>query len=1141
MMNAAVYKVSAAGILTTVVGNGYGYSGDGGPASKAQVSRPNGLALDAAGNLFIADSADHRIRRVAPNGIITTIAGTGIGGHSGDGGPALKAQLQSPNGIAVDSLGNLYISDFSNHRIRRVSPAGVIVTVAGTGTEGYAGDGGPAASARIGYPRGVAVDAFGNIYFSDTGSDRVRRVNPSGLILAFAGGGVSAGVGDGLAATSARLYWPHGVAVDGQGNVFIADRLHLRIRKVAANALISTAAGVGKSVAAGDGGPATAAQLLSPRAVALDRTGNLYIADTTSDRIRKVSPAGVISSVAGGGTSAGAPDGSPATSIQLAAPGGVTVDQAGNVYLADSQSHRVRRVTPAGVSNTVAGTGLAGASGDGGPGTAARLFYPHGLAVDSTGNLYIADTMNHRIRRLSPEGVITTVAGTGVGGYTGDGDAATRAQLNSPYGVAFDGTGSLYIADTGNHAIRKVSPAGTITTVAGTGQPGFAGEGEPAVRARLYGPYGVAVDAPGNIYVADAWNMRIRRISPDGNIATIAGAGTLGYSGDGGSARNAEIGYPFGVVVDPEGRVYVADNYGHAVRLLRPAAPPPLIVNTGETLPAGTVGGAYEQTLRAEGGVPPFTWAIADGTLPAGLTLSPAGVVGGTPSSAGTFRFTVRVRDFAGSTAVRAITLTIVNTSRLTMNGPQVLAAATAGVDYSASFTATGGSPPYRWSLEASTAAPGLALSSAGVLSGRPTAAGSYTLFVEVRDSASAVVTRGFGLLVRGQPSPVIRAVAGTGSPGYSGDGGSATAAALNRPTGMAVDSAGNLYIADQINNRVRKVAAGVITTVAGTGTAGFTGDGGPATTASLRAPAGVAVDAAGNLFIADTGNQRIRKVTAGGIISTIAGTGSPGFAGDGGPAVNARLNSPWGLALDGAGNLYFSDLENRRVRKIEGGIVTTVAGNGIQGYNGDYGRATAAQLDRPEGIALDLEGNLYIADGNRVRKVSQGGISTVAGGVEQGSHGDNEAATAARLSGAADVAVDASGTLYIADHANFRVRRVSRGLITTLVGSSLPSNGGDNGPASQAGLGWVGGVAVSAAGDVYVADWSYHRVRRVQMSAVAPLAIVTPPALPHSTTGTPYAQPFGATGGTLPYTWTLAAGTLPAGLTLTQLGMLNG
>ena len=325
-----------------------------------------------------------------------------------------------------------------------------------------------------------------------------------------------------------------------------------------------------------------------------------------------------------------------------------------------------------------------------------------------------------------------------------------------------------------------------------------------------------------------------------------------------------------------------------------------------------------------------------------------------------------------------------------------------------------------------------------------------------------------------------ITTIAGDGISGFGPDG-PALASALN-PGGIAVDTAGNVYISD--DNRVRKISGGVITTVAGNGSYGFSGDGGPATSAQLLNPHGLAVDAAGNLYIADTLNLRIRKVSNG-VITSVAGNGTYGGSGDGGPATSAQLNMPYGIAVDAAGDLYIADESNNRIRKVSKGVITTVAGNGTFGFSGDGGPATAAQLNWPRAVAVDAAGTIYIADteSNRIRKVSKGVITTVAGNGTRDFQKDQVPAASAPLNWPQSVAVDAAGNLYVADSFNNRVRKVAKdGVITTVGGSGAFGFSGDNGPATSAALS-PGAIAVDAAGDLYVSDTDNRRIRALKLT----------------------------------------------------------
>ncbi len=684
------------GYVTTVAGGGT-FAGDGSLATGASLSYPTSIAFDSQGNLYIADGGNQRVRKVVANtGIITTIAGTGEEGFSGDNGPATAAKFYLPYGVAVDSASNLYISDRTNHRIRKVAATtGIVTTIAGTGVLGYSGDNGPATAAMINFPAGIFLDSAENLYIADEGNNRIRKVTAAtGIISTVAGTGEYGFSGDGGLATAAMLRSPRGVFIDSAGNILIVDFLNHRIRKVAANSGIITTVAGSNFGALGDNGLAIAAGLLFPSGVVVDSAGNIFIADSSHFRIRKVS-------------------------------------------------------ATTGIITTVAGTGIQGYSGDNGLATAAKLSGPAGIALDSSGNFFVADSQDNHIRKVSTvSGIITTVAGTEASAFLGDNGPATAAKLDQPYQLAFDSIGNLFIADLWNQRIRKISSTtGIITTVAGTGEQGFSGDNGPASAAKFRLPSGVAVDAAGNLLISDSYNHRIRKVSAaTGIITTVVGRGGAGYSGDNGLATTATLYYPHDIALDRAGNLLFADSYNHRIRR----------------------------------------------------------------------------------------------------------------------------------------------------------------------------VSLGTG---------IITTIAGNGSQGYSGDDGPATAAMLNQPYGIALDAAGNLFVSDTSNHRIRKVAAltRIITTVAGTGTSGYSGDNGAATAAQLNRPYGITVDSAENLLIADSGNSRIRKISATtGIITTLAGKGEfdyYGFSGDDGPAIDALFSGASGIALDAQGNIYITDSRNDRIRAVRGPI----------------------------------------------------------------------------------------------------------------------------------------------------------------------------------------------------------------------------
>lgn len=674
-------------------------------------------------------------------------------------------------------------------------PPDTLSTFAGGGP-----DHAPALAANVDYPVNTAVDSTGNFYFVGQygGEQRVFKVSTAGLLTVLAGNGTAGFSGDGKSATLAELNQPRAIAVDASGNVFIADEYNCVIRTVTASTgLISTIAGTPNSCSyAGDGGPATSAHLNYPQGVAVDTSGNIYIADANNNRVRKVTTSGTITTVAGNGTAGFTGDGGLATAAEMNNPESVAVDSSKNIYIADVNNYRVRKVTAtSGSISTVAGNGAYGYSGDGGQATAASLSYVRGITSDSTGRFFIADTNNCVVRSVTTAGVINTVAGDHTCGFAGDGGTATSAELYDPYGVAVDSSNHLYIADYYNLRIRKVTVGSSVTTVAGNGTLNYLGDGSPASGALLNTPESVSADASGNVYITDQNSCIVRKVNTGGTITTVAGTpASCGSTGDGSAATSARLYYPFKTIADTAGNLYIADEYNCKIRKV----------------------------------------------------------------------------------------------------------------------------------------------SSAGIIS----------------------------------------TFAGTGTCAFGGDGGVATAAQLSYPAGIAIDPSGNVYVADQYNHRIRKIAAGsnVISTVAGTGTAGFSGDGASAISAKLYYPSDVAFDAiSGNLYIADRDNHRIR-IVHNGAINTFAGNGTAGYQGDGVLATETSLYYPSQVAVDVAGDVIISDYSNQRIRWVgNNNVIQTVAGIGTYGFSGDGNLATTGQVANAWGVGVDKSGNIYIADtaNQRVRLVS--------------------------------------------------------------------------------------------------------------------------------------------------------------------------
>jgi uncharacterized protein (TIGR03437 family) len=510
-----VYRITPSGTVTRAAGRGKdprdpfncGFSGDGGLATQAYTD-VGPLTFDAAGNLYI--SARDRVRKVTPGGIITTVAGGGS--NFNDGIPATSAYL-GPSGIAVDAAGNLYICESGAvlSQIRKVSPQGIITTIAGGRDMGFTGDGGPARSARLWGASRVAVDSAGNLYVSDSNNLRIRKIDTSGVIRTIAGNGLYRYFGDGGPATSAELNLPGSLTTDANGNLYIVDKGNYVIRKVTPAGVISTVAGTGLRDYPYDLPPQQLREFFEPYDLAVDAGGNLYVS-SFPNRIVKVTPDGLMTTIAGSFLgalpSAPSPDGTRAVNAVFAASG-MTLDARGNLYFANAAHNTVHKIDTAGFFTTVAGIGFSGFSGDSGPARLASLASPTDVAVDGAGNLYIADSFNDRVRKVSPGGTITTFAGGGSNAFL-ENVPATTVRLPRPLTLTVDTAGNVYVTTV--LSVRKITPAGMITTAAGSGSSGFSGDGGLATEAQMQVPGGVATDAAGNLYLSDTDNNRVRKV-----------------------------------------------------------------------------------------------------------------------------------------------------------------------------------------------------------------------------------------------------------------------------------------------------------------------------------------------------------------------------------------------------------------------------------------------------------------------------------------------------------------------------------------------------------------------------------------------------------------------------------------------------
>jgi uncharacterized protein (TIGR03437 family) len=636
------------------------YCGDGGSAALAQLGSPEGLAADQAGNLYIADSIDHRVRKVSPDGLISTVAGTGYPGFSGDGGPAQASQLNAPYGLAVDLAGNLYIADLGNARVRKIAPDGLIETIAGGGVAGL----------TLSQPRNLALDSAGNLYFSDFGLHRVFKLSPSGAASSVAGTGKPGAMVEGfpIQAALAPLHSPAGLVVDSSGTLYIADSGNHQVRKVV-NGWMTTV-------------PVPAGVLYTPTGLALDAGGRLYVADKDASGVFKLTPA--FAYTAGNGTAGYSGDGGLATLASLTAPRDIVFDTAGYLYIADARPGLsssigvVRRVNGLGLIATFAAGAIYHSPGDGGPPTDAHLAAPAGLTLDSAGGLYIADRDDHRLRKVA-SGIVTTLAGIGVAGSGGDGGFAIRAQLDAPVGVAIhpsgevwitesagnrlrritvigfiatlsdgllsapsaisiDPAGYAYVADTMNQAVRKFSADGVFSTlgltlnqptgvcldpagdlyISQSGDPALIqvtpdGVAAPLPETGIGIPSRLALDSSGNLFIADTANHRVLKLTPAGAVTTIAGTGSPGYSGDDGPALSAQFNQPADVVVDPSGAIFVADLGNGLIRKLTPNPPQVTGIANAASMLGGPIAPGELVTLFGSFFDPSATQVLFDG------------------------------------------------------------------------------------------------------------------------------------------------------------------------------------------------------------------------------------------------------------------------------------------------------------------------------------------------------------------------------------------------------------------------------------------------------------------------------------------------------------------------------------------------
>ena len=837
-----------------------------------------------------------------------------------------------------------------------------VTTFAGSGTVGTTN--GDASSASFYYPNALASDSSGNIYVAETWGNQIRKIDANGTVTTFAGTGI-AGSADGDV-SSATFSSPNGVAVDSSGNVYVADTGNNKIRKIDSSGNVTTLAGDGSTGAVN--GSALSSSFNYPSGVAVDSSRNVYVCDTYNSKIRKIDTSGNVTTLAGNG-SEGSVDGN-ATTASFTAPRGLAVDSHGDVYVADTFSGKIRKVDANGDVTTVAGDGSIGSSD--GDASSSSFHYPRGVVVDSRGNIYIADTGNNKVRKISSSGYVTTVAGDGTAVST-DGDA-NSSSFNDPYGVTVDSVGNVYVSENNGNKIRKI----TFPTLTGT--PANSDVGMHDVNLTLS-------DGNGGV---DTQNFTI-------TVANVNDAPT---------SSNASF-----TIDEDTSKTFVSSDFNFT-DIDEGAILNSIVVTTLQSTGVLTLSGV-NVTLNQE--IP-----SADIT---NLKFTPNANANGNPYSM--FGFKVNDGD-VNSTASYEVTLNVNAVDDVPVITSTAITTATQDSDYIYNLYATNvDTDILTWGVKEMTTLPSwLSLNSDVIVS---TLAGSVD-------------------------------------------------ASLNSPEGVAVDSSGNIYVADTNNNKIRKITAdGNVSTLAGSDSNGSAD--GIGSDASFYYPHGIAVDDNGNVYVADTNNNKIRKITADGNVSTLAGSGSYGSTD--GVGIDASFNKPYGIAVDTSGNVYVADTDNSLIRKITAeGNVSTFAGDGRNGFLDAVG--IIARFYNPHGVTVDGNGNIYVADSgnNKIRKITaDGNVSTFVGSGSDGSV--DGVGTDASFSFAQGITVDGSGNIYVADTDNNKIRKITvDGNVSTLAGSGSYSS--TDGIGISASFYRPRAIAVDKNGNIYVADTSSHKIRKI-------------------------------------------------------------
>ena len=1145
--NCILRRVGPDGMVQTITGGG---SRDGVNDRQPGIGAPSGIAVDGAGNVYI--TANRSVRKLSPDGFVTTVAGSPTSPEDQDG-KGLKAGFGSPDDICIDKEGNLFVADVKCQTIRKIAPDGTVTTLAGApGVSGSAD--GSGSQAQFNHPQQIASDGHGNLYVADGGNCTIRKITPSGIVSTVAGQPGKRGVKDGRG-DQALFFEAGGIAIGSDGTLYVADYYNRAIRKIAPNGFVSTLVRPpSDSEIANKSHPAN--RFGQPARLALDRQGNLIVSEYAA--LWKVSPTGSVSLLAGAPSGQGTVDG-PVETARLVAPAAIAVDASDHVYVAQNHWQVLRRIEPDGAVSTVALSGPFGVGEQALTGCAA-------VAVDGQGNLIVSERKRHVIRRIDPSGVVTTLAGRP--GIPGDQDGlGTAATFRNPVGIAADRFGNIWVQ--GNQTIRRIDAQGKVTTVAGrAGESGFA-DGLGAKARFGSADFPLVADRAGNVYMPDYGNQRIRKITPEGVVTTVAGSGISGYVD--GPASTAQFSEPNGIAIDAEGNLFVTEFKNNAVRMISPDG---MVTTVGggpertSERPGEEAKFSYLRYITADSHGNLFAADFNNNRIVKGTPKKPAAAtpLPSAPVTAASASPTAPGRAEVAGTPPKPMLPTVTPVPDRTPVGTPLAVPSNIVENRIYHWSTFVGEPGGPGAADGSaemarlSGPTGLAIDREGncfvmdtwndairkitpkgvvsTFAGLPRSPGcvngkgSVARFcgpqgVAIDDDGTLFVADRENQVIRKvTPSGTVTTVAG--SPRVTGTAdGKGDAAQFNRPVSVTRYTPGVFLIADRENKTIRKMTRdGVVSTFAGTpgvagaingpkakaqfdlletvavdasgnilvasnhairkiGTdgnvttlAGSLGDegfrDGPGPEALFCNPAGIAIGRDGTLFIADSGNHAIRRIGRDGTVTTLAGMPGPEEdAGVDGDAQHARFSAVFGIAIGGDGNLLVSDLQNCVIRRISlSGHVTTVVGKAP--HRGDTdGTTSEARLTYPCGIAADRLGNLYVAEfrTNIIRKITRDGVTSTLAGVAGVAGTADGPASVARFNGPGYLAVDASGNLYLSDQNNRTIRKVTAsGDVTTLAG--LPGvTGAKDGIRREARFQWPTGIAVSENGVVFVAD----------------------------------------------------------------------